>query len=333
MADLRTHALDPTPENYQLLYAVASAHLPALNEEVAQLTQNGRPLDSAAAASLRAKYLQSITSEDAMMAVGGKLEQELAGVVQMLDSASKDTGVYGASLDHVSDALTTDRSPTEVRALMETLVTATKQMQGRSKQLETRLQESKTEVMQLRSNMEEIRAESLTDQLTGIANRRCFGETLSACISATTGDGSALTLVLGDIDHFKGFNDRFGHHTGDQVLKLVAQCMRHHVSGDHIPARYGGEEFAFILPATDLTDGVDVADKVRRTIESKELVQKSTGETLGTVTMSFGAALYTPGESADAFIQRADACLYAAKHAGRNQVKWEAVDDVQALAS
>ncbi|MEQ8745209.1 GGDEF domain-containing protein [Pyruvatibacter sp.] len=333
MAELAQRALDPTPDNYELWYTVASGANPGLNREIEKLAETGTPLDDTSLKTVRSKYMSPAKSDSAILEMGGKLEDELSGVMQMLESATKDTGAYGASLSDVSAALDGERSPAEVRVLMETLVTATKTMESRSKQLEARLQESKAEVTQLRTNMEEIRTESLTDQLTGLANRRNFDETVAACMANATADGSAFTLVLGDIDHFKKFNDTYGHQTGDQVLKLVAQCMRHHVKDPLKPARYGGEEFALILPHTEITDGVKLADEVRRTIESKELVKKSTGENLGAVTMSFGVALFEPGESAGDLIKRADACLYSAKHAGRNQVKWEVSRDLEAIAS
>lgn len=333
MEELDARDLDPTPPNYELWYTHASGANPALNREIEKLAESGQPVDPDSIGKLRAAHMAPSTSGDAMLEMGGKLEDELSGVMQMLESASKDTGAYGASLNDVSAALSTERSPTEMRALMETLVTATKTMESRSQQLEQRLNDSKAEVTQLRSNMEEIRTESMTDQLTGLANRRKFDDTVTTCMQSADANGIPFTLVLGDIDHFKKFNDSYGHQTGDQVLKLVAQCMRHHISKPLTPARYGGEEFALILPNVELTHGVTLADEVRRTIESKELVKKSTGENLGAVTMSFGAALYEPGESIGDLIKRADACLYAAKHAGRNQVKWEVDGDVTAIAS
>jgi len=333
IAEMSTRAISPTPENYALWYAHASGANPALNREIEKLDDAGESIDADHIEKIRSKHLTPSKNDSAMLEMGGKLEEELAGVMQILETASKDTGAYGDSLSDVSAALDSERSPAEVRTLMETLVTATRTMESRSKQLEERLQESKAEVTQLRNNMEEIRTEALTDQLTGLPNRRNFDDSVSACMDQSTADGSSFTLILGDIDHFKKFNDTYGHQTGDQVLKLVAQCMRHHVKDPLKPARYGGEEFALILPNTDLTAGVKLANEVRRTIESKELVKKSTGENLGAVTMSFGAALFEPGESVGDLIKRADACLYSAKHAGRNQVKWEVDTDLEAIAS
>jgi len=331
--EMDARAIDPTPDNYELWYTHASGANPNLNREIEKLEDAGESIGTEHLDQIRTKHLTPSNNDSAMLEMGGKLEDELSGVMQMLETATKDTGAYGDSLNNVSAALDTERSPAEMRTLMETLVTATRTMESRSKQLEERLQESKAEVTQLRNNMEEIRTEALTDQLTGLPNRRNFDDSVAACMEAASTDGNSFTLILGDIDHFKKFNDTYGHQTGDQVLKLVAQCMRHHIKDPLKPARYGGEEFALILPNTDLTAGVKLANEVRRTIESKELVKKSTGENLGAVTMSFGAALFEPGESIGDLIKRADACLYSAKHAGRNQVKWEVDTDLEAIAS
>jgi diguanylate cyclase len=133
-----------------------------------------------------------------------------------------------------------------------------------------------------------------------------------------------VTLVMCDIDHFKTFNDTWGHQTGDQVLRLVANCLSENVKGRDTAARYGGEEFAVILPQTSLADAVGLADQIRGKVESKKLVKKSTGDILGMITISMGVAQYNPQESLDEFVARADTCLYAAKHAGRNRVVCEA---------
>jgi diguanylate cyclase len=123
-----------------------------------------------------------------------------------------------------------------------------------------------------------------------------------------------------DIDHFKAFNDTWGHQTGDQVLRLVANCLSENVKGRDTAARYGGEEFVVILPQTQLAGAVNLANQIRAKVESKKLVKKSTGDILGIITISCGVTQYDPNESAEDFVRRADECLYAAKRAGRNRV-------------
>jgi diguanylate cyclase len=123
-----------------------------------------------------------------------------------------------------------------------------------------------------------------------------------------------------DIDHFKSFNDTWGHLTGDQVLRLVAMPMKQNVKGQDIAARSGGEEFAVVLPNTPLRSAVTVGDHIRRAVMSKELMKRSTGQNLGRVTISVGVATARNGDTVQSIITRADGCLYAAKRSGRNRV-------------
>ena len=133
-----------------------------------------------------------------------------------------------------------------------------------------------------------------------------------------------LSLLMFDIDHFKSFNDSYGHLTGDQVLRLVGLSLKQTIKGQDITARYGGEEFGVVLPNTALRQALTVADHIRRAVMSKELKKKSTGEILGRVTISVGVSMLKPGDDTDSLIERADACLYAAKRNGRNRVICEA---------
>ena len=129
-----------------------------------------------------------------------------------------------------------------------------------------------------------MRNESLTDPLTSLANRKYFDDSLAQAIARVAERSEPLSLMMTDIDHFKKFNDTFGHLTGDQVLRLVAMSVKQNVKGQDIAARYGGEEFAVILPNTVLRSALTVADHIRRAVMTKELMKRSTGEHLGRVT-------------------------------------------------
>ena len=208
----------------------------------------------------------------------------------------------------------------QMRETANRLLRETRLMQDTNLRLEQRLEGSRDDIASLQRDLDEVRRESMLDPLTKIYNRKCFDEGLLRSISEANQNRQPLCLLLVDIDHFKRFNDTYGHQTGDQVLRLVAMTLKSNIKGKDIVARYGGEEFAAILPSTDLDGAVILADNIRRAIQAKELLKRSTNEKLGRITASFGAALYRPGEGASALIERADRCLYAAKHAGRNRV-------------
>jgi len=210
------------------------------------------------------------------------------------------------------------------------LVQTTKAMEASNRQLEERLTASKLEINELQEDLEVVRTESLTDPLTQLANRKFFDVTLEKTIAEAFLRNEALSLMLTDIDHFKAFNDNFGHLTGDQVLRLVAMAVKHNVKGKDTAARYGGEEFAVLLPNTALRAAVTVAEHIRRAVMAKELMKRSTGEQLGRITISIGVAALRKGDSGQSLIERADICLYAAKRHGRNRVMCEADPEVTA---
>ena len=131
----------------------------------------------------------------------------------------------------------------------------------------------------------------------------------------------ALALILCDIDFFKNINDTLGHACGDDILRQFGTRLQEALRrGVDWVARIGGEEFAVVLPNTGLRQALTVADHIRRAVMAKELKKKSTGEILGRVTISIGVSMLKTGDDTDSLIERADACLYAAKRAGRNRV-------------
>jgi diguanylate cyclase len=133
-------------------------------------------------------------------------------------------------------------------------------------------------------------------------------------------NSAPMSLLMLDIDHFKKFNDDYGHVVGDSVLKLLALVLHENVKGQDIAARYGGEEFAAVLPCTKGSDARKLADAIRQKIAGRKLLNRKTGAQLNTISVSIGLAEYKPGEPAAAFIERADRALYAAKRLGRNRV-------------
>lgn len=153
-----------------------------------------------------------------------------------------------------------------------------------------------------------------TDKLTNLYNRGYFETMLTDEIRKAEQTGSPLSLVMTDIDHFKKFNDTYGHQIGDQVLRDVARVIKTSLRQDDIPARYGGEELVFILPKTNAEQACIVAEKVRNAIEKSKHTDKELQ-----VTISLGAASYPDqAKSGDMLVKRADQALYKAKDEGRN---------------
>ncbi|MBS0246633.1 MAG: GGDEF domain-containing protein [Proteobacteria bacterium] len=316
-----------TPRNYEIWYSYATGYHPSLNQKINEtLTQNGT-LTDADLDSIYETYLAPNRLSDRIDTVGSKVMGEIEQVMAMIDAAAGNASSYTESLAGMSEKIgASDREG--LRAIVEGLVATVKEMEESNQQLEERLSASKQEINELQVNLEAVRTESLTDPLTQLANRKFFDSTLDEAIAFARENKEPLALMLTDIDHFKKFNDTFGHLTGDQVLRLVAMSVKQNVKGQDTAARYGGEEFAVILPNTALRSAITVADHIRRAVMTKELMKRSTGEHLGRVTISIGVAALQQDDTAAALIDRADACLYAAKRNGRNRVICEADPEV-----
>jgi diguanylate cyclase (GGDEF)-like protein len=163
-----------------------------------------------------------------------------------------------------------------------------------------------------------VQRQAITDDLTGLVNRRRFIEALDAEIERARGFGSPLAIVLADLDNFKQVNDEFGHHGGDVVLRAFADLIRSHVRDVDVCGRIGGEEFAILLPETDSAGAARVAERMRRSLNAVSIAL-SDEHSLRTAS-SFGVAELGPEQSGDDLLRVADAALYQAKDEGKNRV-------------
>ncbi len=314
----------PTPDNFELFYTYASGSNPAMGEIIDRMISARKPFTSAVLDDLRNRCLSSARTTQALDNASAQVAATLNAILDKLDTAGRDAGDYGRALSRAVSDLDGEQTPAELRRFVDTLITATKTMEERTHSLEDELQRSSQQVTALRSQLEDVRKESLTDSLTAVANRKAFDSELLAAVADARDSRETVALMMLDIDHFKKFNDTWGHQTGDQVLRLVAASMAENVKGRDTVARFGGEEFAVILRKTSLDNATVLADQIRAYVQSKKLVKKSTGDILGTITVSIGVAQLRPDDTPASLIQRADACLYAAKNGGRNRVVNEA---------
>jgi diguanylate cyclase (GGDEF)-like protein len=192
-------------------------------------------------------------------------------------------------------------------------------MGGYVSQLRTRLQSANAELKQALQKIEVIAA---NDELTSLSNRRTIREVLERERKRSERSGKPLCVAIVDADHFKRVNDRFGHAVGDEVLRGIAEAMRGGLRDSDSVGRYGGEEFLVVLPLTDAEQAVVPLERIRTMIERRRFPGLPEGEA---VSVSVGFAQWQPGEDPDETVQRADAAVYAAKHAGRNRVMREAL--------
>jgi diguanylate cyclase len=319
-----------TPRNFEIWYAYAAGHHPDLNQAINEtLVREGR-LTEQDLARVYDTFLSPMRFSERVDEVGAKIMGEIDSVMMSIDAAIDTSSGFSESLAGAQSEIITASDREQLRFIVETLVRATKEVEQANQTLQKRLVDSREEITVLQENLETVRTESLTDPLTTLANRKYFEEGIKRFIEEAETHEFPLSVILTDIDHFKKFNDTYGHLTGDQVLRLVAIALKQNVKGQDVAARYGGEEFVVLLPRTALMAAVTVADQIRRAVMGKELMRRSTGETLGRVTISLGVASWRRGDTVATLLERADACLYAAKRGGRNCVVAETAIEVEA---
>ena len=316
---LKRATIPPYPQFYELLYTYATGVNPTLNARINSIFRDGDPTIDLAER-LYNEFLRAQDANERISNVSERMSARINSVHRAIDTALSTANALSGVLETADACLSGEADPEVVRAMATRLLSETRRMQDANRQLEQKLEASREDISALQRDLDDVRREAMLDPLTKIFNRKYFDEGLvKAIVHAEDGEGP-LSLMLLDIDDFKRFNDTWGHQTGDQVLRLVAMTLKSNIKGKDMAARYGGEEFAAILPQTDLEGAVIVADNIRKAIQAKELLKRSPNEKLGRITASFGVAAFRPGDTPATLIERADRCLYAAKHAGRNKV-------------
>lgn len=313
--------IPPKPNNFAVWYRYFSGAYPELTRTLDVILEAGLPFTEERNAEIYDRFLGVTLDEDFLNDATLRVETELKKLMVYLDEAGNDAQAYGDTLSVVTGQLTSEAGLKDLRGVLEKVIAATRTMEDRNKVLEDRLKDSAGEIQSLKEDVESLRHEAMTDALTGVANRKLFDEEIRIGAAEAMDRGQPLTLLMIDIDHFKAFNDSHGHQVGDQVLRFVARILKSCVRGEDLTARYGGEEFSIVLPNTTLENGAKVGEHVRTQVSKKAVINRATGKSLGTITVSVGAAEFQPGESVESLIERADEALYLAKHNGRNRVE------------
>jgi len=244
---------------------------------------------------------------------------------QVLDTISQNEE-FGVILEVVLAELRQTEDVSEIENLRWTLIREIeKLMKGHNERADKLdnthqfLQLVESDSRQMSDELSRVRMLSLTDELTSLPNRRAFMRRLEDEVARVQRYGFPLSFALIDLDHFKSINDEYGHAAGDEVLRVysksVLSIFRHH----DMVSRYGGEEFAVILPNTESDGAIRALNKVKR--RASETRWQSNGSMSNVPMFSAGVSLFKPGETVDAFIERADKALYRAKHLGRNRIE------------
>ncbi|WP_404414126.1 GGDEF domain-containing protein [Brevundimonas vesicularis] len=313
----------PTPLNFELWLHYISEPDGPLAQEIRRLLAQSAVITDKTSEMLAAEFLPRGRLPDQIRDVGAVLDRELASVATAIAMAHKTQHDYGETLADASQCMETVDDPSSLKDLVGGLSTATNRVRRETAILEKRLEKSNKEVIRLRENLEQVRRDAMTDALTNLANRKAFDERLQAACAED--DGTPLSLAILDIDHFKRFNDTWGHQTGDQVLRYVSTVLSNICGKTRFAARFGGEEFAIIFRGEGAGVVMAALESIRNDVASRALRRRSTNDDLGSVTVSAGFAQRQKGETAASLLERADAALYDSKRAGRNCITQAAI--------
>jgi diguanylate cyclase len=329
---MEAHGVWPTARNFEIWVHYVALKTSPLAEEVGRLIAAGEYFTETMGEALAAQFLPESKRNGEILDAGDALSRELQSVSAAIESAQKTSAIYGEQLASASENLA-GQDAAKVKAVIDDLSNATRTVHAENKVLEGQLSETTAELSRLRENLEQVRRDARTDGLTNLANRKSFDESLETACAEADANGQPLCLGIIDIDHFKGFNDTWGHQIGDQVLRYVSSVIGRMGASPRMAARYGGEEFAVIFPAEQASIAHIVLEELRVEVSSRALKRRSTNEDLGAITVSSGLAERLPGESSASLVARADTALYASKHAGRNRTTIADIPAATAVAA
>ncbi|RAK69029.1 GGDEF domain-containing protein [Phenylobacterium kunshanense] len=315
---MESHRVWPTALNFELWLHYVAAKDSEVAAKIDSVLQSGGTFTDQLGEQIAAQHLPAAKLSGEILDAGKSLSEELDSVSRAIESARETSEAYGQQLATASESLV-DQDADAVRAMVETLSVATRKVREENQALESQLADTTEELTRLRESLAQVRRDAMTDGLTNLSNRKAFDESLERACAEAEASGQPLTLAVVDIDHFKIFNDTWGHQTGDQVIRYVASVIGRIADAPRFAARYGGEEFAVIFPGETPETAVTAMEAARAEISSRILKRRSTNEDLGAITISSGIAQRRPGEAPATLIESADRALYASKHAGRNR--------------
>jgi len=307
------------PVSYAVWYEYVSGRNSELNRELDTFKSSGKKLDDETTLALYTKYVAELDQRK-MEDVGGKLQRVIAEMSETSQKSHIEAGLYGDVLERWHGKLDRAAGGLNLQSGVDTILRDTHAIRSSIGELRQVLDTSRTEVEQLRQELSRARQEALIDSLTGLLNRKGFDQSIESMLAYHAQEGTPLSLLMIDIDHFKQVNDGYGHLFGDRVIRSIAQAIKNGIKGGDVACRYGGEEYAVILPNTPAAGAMAVAEQLRNAIGRGRIRRIDREDSVGNITVSIGAASVEKGETRTGLIGRADAALYAAKQSGRDRV-------------
>ncbi len=326
LKSMQSHGIAPTPENYSVWFHYALGDNSELNHEIGTIISNNLGFTKENNSYLYHKYIISNRNQKVLDDATANAQKILVEALRIVNDFSGETKSYNHDTDQYLENIAKEFGDNpDVKNVFKELIDATAKLRASGENISHKLEESTREINHLRKDLQQVTVEAQRDFLTGVYNRKSFERLIDEQMMISKENNLELCLLMIDVDHFKQFNDKFGHLLGDEVLKIVARTLTDTIKGRDVVARFGGEEFVVFLPETPIEGGVKVAEMIRTSIAGKALKRRDTGETFGSITVSLGVSRFRPeSDTLLTLIKRADDALYSSKHNGRNRVTSEA---------
>lgn len=323
LALMMRHKIPPNPMNFTIWYGYTAQSNPALKTELERLLVDKTEFTPSLNDDIFSRHFGLDGDGDEISETTARIHGAVSEILTYIETVGQDTSGYGEKVAKLSGNLNQVPTAEALKSVVQSILHETEKIVTKTRTVGSRLSDSSQEIAELRRSLDIATREARTDPLTGIGNRKHLNVRLRDEIGKAKESGKELCLLLLDVDHFKKFNDSYGHDIGDHVLKVVARTIKNGIKGRDICARYGGEEFCVALPETELRNAMMVAEKLRMKLAESNLSDRGTGRSYGSVTVSIGVSVYRKNESPAELFRRADAALYRAKESGRNKVVTE----------
>ena len=318
---ISTFRTPPTPDVYEVWYRFAEGGNQALNQQLTFAVEVAKSVSAEQLKGLQEQFLSSSKMSDGQRDVSDRLVSEMDGLQSLLTDQLGQNSSFGVAIENVLSRFGDEgMTQVELNLCVKSILHANELLQKQLAETDERLESSRNQVLRLRNSISELSEQILLDPHTGVGNRNLFDQEISK-----TGETAAWNryLLLVDIDDFKRINDCHGHATGDDVLRYVANYLAKRLPTAKI-ARYGGDEFAVfvdIAPEEVAQLALEICDFFSR----NELTVRNSGNALGALTLSLGAAELRAEDNADTWFERADQLLLNAKSGGRNRCMIERI--------
>lgn len=319
LPEMNKRNIATTPENYAVWYEYVNGKNGALVNAIDALDEGKSVFSNEVHQDLYNKYIASI-HESAVSQLSDSVKEIIHDLLGKMSTEGLGLNQYAETLSNFSQQVESVNSINDIKHLIGELLEETRKREGATQSMQNSLESMATEMKKLRAEVSRLNSEATTDSLTKVNNRRAFDLEIDNFVSTSKMENTPLCMLLLDIDHFKSFNDKYGHIIGDKVLKFVATLLKKNIKGGDSVSRYGGEEFAILLPETEYGGALSVAEHIRTRLAKQTLSDSAEKIQLGTITVSIGVSSYQYGEVAEDMIRRADQCMYQAKKIGRNRV-------------